>query len=84
MGWGKRVNLFSFLKVVLHNQINKNEAHNTVPANVLPFYIPLTPVWGQKVKTFFLKVMVHITLCNSNVCHYVHTWPFGLGKKVRH
>ena len=21
-------------------------------ANVLPFYTPLTPVWGQKVKTF--------------------------------
>ena len=22
-------------------------------ANVLPFYTPLTPVWGQKVKLFF-------------------------------
>ena len=24
-------------------------------ANVLPFYTPLTPVWGQKVKTFFFS-----------------------------
>ena len=33
--------------------INKNEAYNTMPANVLLFYTPLTPVRGQKVKTFF-------------------------------
>ena len=24
-------------------------------ANVLPFYTPLTPVWGHKVKTFFFS-----------------------------
>ena len=41
--------------VMLHNQSNKNEAYNTMHANVLPFYTPLTPVWGRMVKTFFLK-----------------------------
>ena len=46
-------------------QITMNEAYNTMHANVLPFYTPFTPVWGQKVKTFFLrKVVLHITLCN--------------------
>ena len=38
---------------MLHNQINYNETYNTMHTNVLPFYTPLTPVWGQKVKTFF-------------------------------
>ena len=47
-------------------------------ANVLPFYTPLTPVWGQKVKTYFSEegdVAYHImqlkclTLCTP--------WPFG-------
>ena len=45
--WGQKVNLFSFLKVVmLHNQISWNEAYNTMHANILPFYTLLTPVWG--------------------------------------
>ena len=41
-----KVDFFSFLKVVmLHNQINENEAYDTMHANVLPFYTPLTSVW---------------------------------------
>ena len=41
-----KVELFSFLKVVmLHNQINYNEAYDTMHANILPFYTPLAPVW---------------------------------------
>ena len=51
VGWVQKVNLFSFLKVVmLHNQINQNEAYNTMHASSLPYYTPLTLVWGQKVK----------------------------------
>ena len=43
----QKVDLFSFLKVVmLHNQINKNEAYDTMHTNVLPFYTPFAPVWG--------------------------------------
>ena len=64
-GVGTKVNLFSFLKVVmLRNQISWNEANIIMHANVLPFYTPLAPVWGQKVKKNLKKVMVHITLCN--------------------
>ena len=28
-------------------------------ANVLPFYTPLTPAWGQYVKTFFFSEEVY-------------------------
>ena len=41
----RKVDLISFLKVVmLHKQINWNEAYDTMHANVLPFYTPLAPV----------------------------------------
>ena len=47
-GVGSKVKSFSFLKVVmLYNQIRM------IHANVLPFYTPLTLVWGQRVKHFF-------------------------------
>ena len=59
---------------MLHNQINYNETYNTMHTNVLPFYTPLTPVWGQKLKHFFLKkVMVHITLLQLKMFDVIHT-----------
>ena len=48
-------------------QINGNEVSNTIHANVLPFYTTTSPGWGQKVKTFFVKVMLHIKL-KGNKC----------------
>ena len=41
-------------------------------ANVLPFYTPLTPVWGQKVKTFFSEEGYgahHIMQLNVDIMH---------------
>ena len=38
-------------------KINGNKAQNTMQANILYFYTNSTPGFGQKVKTFFLKVM---------------------------
>ena len=59
---------------MLHNQINQNEAYNTMHANVVPFYTPLSPVWGQKVNK------------NSEEGQYankmfdiMHTLVFGVG-----
>ena len=39
-------------------------------ANILPFYTPSAPGWGKKVKSFFLKVMLHIKLKERSVDHY--------------
>ena len=39
-------------------------------ANILPFYKNSTPGWDQKVKTFFLKVMLNIILKLRSVEHY--------------
>ena len=53
-GVGSKGLFVSFVIVVmLPHQINLNEAYNTKRVNVLHFYIPFTPVWGQNVKTFF-------------------------------
>ena len=50
---GQKV-IFSFLKVVmLHVKLNGKEAENTMQANILPFYTPTTPRWGQKLSTIF-------------------------------
>ena len=42
--------------------INWNEAENTMGANVLSFYTPMTPALGQNVKTivFLKKVILNI------------------------
>ena len=55
-------------------------------ANVMPFYTPLTPVRGQKVKAFFFSEEGYGAhhIMQLNVRHYAHPWPVGLGKKVRH
>ena len=46
---------------MLHVKLNGNIAENTMQANILPFYTPKTPRWGQY--KFFLKmVMLHIKL----------------------
>ena len=36
--------------------LNGNETENTMQANILPFYTPTFPRWGQKVKTFSSEV----------------------------
>ena len=41
---------------MLHVELNRNEAENTMHVNILPFYTPTAPRWGQKVKTFFSEV----------------------------
>ena len=38
--------------------------------NILPFYMPTTPEWDQKVKLFFLKVILHIKLKARSVEYY--------------
>ena len=45
-------------------QIKGNEMYDIIQAKSLPLHTPLTPEWGQKVKTvFFLEmVMLHIEL----------------------
>ena len=57
-------------------QINRNEVENTMQANILPFYTPTTPRWGQNI--FLLKkVMFYIkfkgkkcrTLCKFDLMH---------------
>ena len=62
-------------------------------ANILPFYTPSTPGWGQKVKLFFLKkFMLHIKLKGKSVEHWaskmfdlLHTLDLlGWVEKVRH
>ena len=50
--------------------------------NVEPYYKPLTPVWGQKVKRFFfwrrLRCISHYVI---KMYDFMHT-PFGLGKML--
>ena len=63
-------------------------------ANILPVYTSSTTrVWGQKIKTFFLKVvMVHIKLkgmdyrapCKHIICPYTHQRPLGGVKRSKH
>ena len=61
-----------------HNQIYKNEAYNTMHANVLPFYTPLTPVWGQKVKIFCFWRRVWCVSHDAIKCFALYT-PLDLG-----
>ena len=42
-------------------QIYRNEAENTMQANILPVYTPTTPGCGQNI-LFLKKVMLHIKL----------------------
>ena len=49
-GVGSKVYLLSFLKVVILYKELIGMKHRT-PCSA--FYTPSTPVWGQKVKTFF-------------------------------
>ena len=35
---------------MLHFQLDGNEAENTMQASILPFYTPMAPRWGQRVK----------------------------------
>ena len=61
----------------MHVKLNENEAENTLQANSLPFYTPMTPRWGQKVNSFFFLKKVHIklkgkkcrTLCKFEIMH---------------
>ena len=46
---GSKGHFFLFCK---HVKLIGNEAENTLQANVLPFYTPSAPRWGNKVKTF--------------------------------
>ena len=54
-------------------------------ADILPFYTPSTPGWGQKGQNIFVlkKVELHIKLkgkqCKYNVWPYAHPWPLELG-----
>ena len=77
---GSKVTLFSFLKVVmLHNQINKNEAYNTMHANVLPF-TPLTPVWGHfKGKNIFFSEEGYCAHYAIKMFDIMHTLAFWVG-----
>ena len=75
----------------MHALIKVNEAENIMQANILPFYTPTSPRWGQQLKTFFFlkKVIMHIkkgkyVLNIMQVWPYAHPWQFGLDKKVRH
>ena len=45
---GSQGNLIAYLDAMLYSY-----EENTVQANILPFYTPTIPVWGQKAKTFF-------------------------------
>ena len=51
---------------MLHIELSRNEAENTLQANILPFYTPMTPRWVKRSKHFiffkYMYVMSHIKL----------------------
>ena len=79
--WGIKRSFFSFLCVVmLHVELNGNEAENTMQVNIRSFYTPAVPRRGQRSKQYFSEVGYDIyyiklkgktcrTLCKFDLMH---------------
>ena len=94
-GWGQKVKLYIFLKVVMLHIKLKGIEHRASWKQVCCHYTHQRPLgWGQKVIfcSFLKVVMLHIKVkwkklrptCKVTLWIYRQSWPLRLGLKVRY